>query len=568
MRASQYFITTTREAPADAELISHRLMLQAGMIRKVGAGIYNWLPLGLRVLKKVENIIRTVMESLPAVEVLMPVLQPADFWEQSGRWEAYGAELLRVKDRHQRDFCFGPTHEEIITALMQTELKSYKQLPKVFFQIQTKFRDEIRPRFGVMRAREFVMKDAYSFHDSSTSLEETYEKMHQAYCTIFETLGLRYRAVLADTGSIGGNYSHEFHVLADAGEDLIAYCPESDYAANREMATTGPDVASESVSIPFAEKIVIDTPDLTTIKAVADFTKTDEKQYIKAIVLKGKDSPVVLLLLRGDDTLNEIKAAKLPEVFQPLTFSSAEEIKENFDAPPGFIGPCGLKDIPIIIDTHIQNLINFTCGANQKDKHFCNVNWERDATYDRIADLRNVKAGDRSPDGAGFLALQRGIEIGHIFQLGQKYSAALGLNILNQNGKAIAPWMGCYGIGVSRIVAAAIEQSHDEKGIIWPKNMAPFFVIIIPVAYYQSNTVREATESLYQKLSETYEVLLDDRKERPGVLFADADLIGIPHRVVLSEKTLSQGFVEYKSRNTQESILLSTETLLEKLAGE
>lgn len=560
MRTKEYLLSTLRDTPADAELISHQLMLKAGLIRKLSSGLYTWLPLGLRVLKKIESIVRAEMNKTGALELLMPAVQPAELWEESGRWYDYGPELLRLKDRHTRDFCFGPTHEEVITHLMKQELQSYKQLPKTFYQIQTKFRDEIRPRFGVMRAREFLMKDAYSFHPDKTSLTQTYEKMYEAYSNIFRTLGLKYRAVLADTGNIGGSLSHEFHVLADAGEDIIAYCEESDYAANTEMASSLAPTQTQETLLPLTR---VHTPNKRTILQVCEHLKSSPEQSLKAVMVKGKEHPVVLLFLRGDHQLNEIKTAKLPEIATPLTFANEKEIIATLACEPGFIGPVGVKNIPIIVDRDAAVLQNFTCGANEKDHHYTNVNWGRDAQYDKTADLRTVMAGDRSPDDKGTLTLTHGIEVGHIFQLGTKYSESMQLSVLNSQGKAVMPLMGCYGIGISRIVAAAIEQYHDAHGIIWPLAIAPFQVVIIPIGYEKSIQVKQTTDDLYKTLqNKNIEVLLDDRNERPGVMFADMDLIGIPHRIVISDKTLAKGVVEYKRRSEPDAQLLPTQEIL------
>jgi len=553
MRTSEYFLSTLRDPPADAELISHQLMLRAGLIRKLSAGLYTWLPLGLKVLNNVQKVVKEEMEKTGALEMLMPAVQPAELWQESGRWQEYGAELLKIKDRHERDFCFGPTHEEVITHIMRHELQSYKQLPITFFQIQTKFRDEIRPRFGIMRAREFLMKDAYSFHVDDSSLEQTYNKMFYAYSNICERLGLQYRAVLADTGSIGGNQSHEFHVLADAGEDVIAYCPDSDYAANTEKATA---LQPEKPNEKYLDLTLVDTPTAKTIHTVCQQLKLPKEKSLKALIVKGKTHPVVLLLLRGDHELNEIKASKLEEISLPLTFASDAEITQYFHCEPGFIGPINIKDMPIIVDRDAAVLNNFVCGANQKDKHYTNANWDRDCHFTHVADLRQVVEGDLSPDGKGHLQLTRGVEVGHIFQLGTKYSEAMDFTVLDQHGKAKTPFMGCYGVGVSRIVAAAIEQRHDDRGIIWPEAMAPFDIAIVPIGYHKSAAVKKATDEMYQKMSELgLEVLLDDRQERPGVMFTDMDLIGIPKRIVIGEKNLANGQVEYK-RRTDDNVCL------------
>lgn len=545
MRTSQYFLNTVKETPADAEVISHQLMLRAGMIRKLAAGLYTWLPLGLRVLQKVSAIVREEMNAINAMEVLMPAVQPAELWQESQRWEKYGPELLRLKDRHQRDFCFGPTHEEVITDLVRREIRSYKQLPATFYQIQTKFRDEIRPRFGIMRAREFLMKDAYSFHADQVSLEQTYSAMYDAYARIFTRLGLTFRAVHADTGSIGGNMSHEFQVLADSGEDLIAYSDGSDYAANVELAAAL--ATTQELPAATAAMQTIATPGQYTIDALVKSLGIDIKKAVKTLLVVGKEHEMIALILRGDHELNTIKAEKLPQIAQPLQFASLEKIREIIGCNPGSIGPVGLN-IPIIIDR--DAFINdFICGANKDDQHFINVNWQRDLPLPEIADLRRVVAGDLSPDGKGKLQLTRGIEVGHIFQLGKKYSEAMDVTVLDENGKAITPTMGCYGIGISRIVAAAIEQHHDDNGIIWPITMAPFQIALIPMNLHKSYRVREVCDQLYQELQTAgFDVLYDDRKERAGVMFADMDLIGIPHRLVIGERGLDTGKIEYKAR--------------------
>lgn len=549
MRTTNFLLPTIREIPADAEIISHKLMLRSGMIRKNAAGIYTWLPLGLRVLQKVTNIIREEMNKSGALEVLMPAVTPAELWEESGRWNMYGDQLLKFKDRHKKDFCFGPTHEEVITDLVRFEVRSYKQLPLTLYQIQTKFRDEIRPRFGVMRAREFLMKDAYSFHLDKESLQKTYDLMYQTYNNIFTKLGLKFRAVLADSGNIGGNMSQEFHVLANSGEDLIAFSDASDYAANLEKA--------ESLLIPVAKqslltKELVATPTQHTIQEVCEFLKIDPKQTIKTLIVKGSETPWIALVLRGDHELNEIKVAKLPQIAAPLTFAHDKEIEEVVGCEAGFYGPVALK-MPIIADRDAVNVQNFVCGANITGKHFCNVNWERDLPKPEIADLRKVIEGDLSPDGKGKLHFARGIEVGHIFQLGSKYSEAMKANVLNAEGKAQTLIMGCYGIGVSRTVAAAIEQNNDERGIIWPEPIAPFQLAIVPISMHNSYRVRELAEKIYQELLNAgIEVLFDDRKERPGVIFADMDLIGIPHRIVISESGIDNNICEYKARNSND----------------
>ncbi len=552
MRTSRYLLSTLKETPADAEIISHQLMLRAGMIRRLASGLYTWLPLGLRVLRKVEKIVREEMDASGAQEVLMPAVQPAELWQESQRWEQYGPELLRLTDRHERSFCFGPTHEEIITDLIRREVRSYKQLPANFYQIQTKFRDEIRPRFGIMRAREFLMKDAYSFHLEQNSLQETYDVMYQTYCRIFDRLGLKYRAVLADTGNIGGSASHEFHVLADSGEDGIAYCSSSDYAANIELAPTLP--AKDERPAPTSTSLaMVSTPDQKTIDDVCQFLSVTPEQCIKTLLVKGANEGLVALILRGDHTLNIVKAAKQPEVAAPLTFANAEEVTQTINCGVGSIGPVGLN-IPIIVDYDAAYLADFVCGANQDGQHLVGVNWERDLPESKTADLRNVEAGDPSPDGKGKLSIARGIEVGHIFQLGEKYSQAMQATVLDDAGNSTVLTMGCYGIGVSRVVAAAIEQNHDKNGIIWPQAIAPFSVALLPMNMHKSQRVVDAVEKLYADLQAAgIDVLFDDRKERPGIMFADMELIGIPHRLVLGERSLDKGEVEYKGRRDEKS---------------
>lgn len=560
MRTSRFLLVTIKETPGDAEVISHQLMLRAGMIRKLAAGLYTWLPLGLRVLHKVENIIREEMNRAGAQEVLMPAIQPAELWQESGRWEQYGPELLRLQDRHQREFCFGPTHEEIITDLIRHEIRSYKQLPANFYQIQTKFRDEIRPRFGIMRAREFLMKDAYSFHLDQTSLEETYQEMFETYSKIFQRLGLNFRAVLADPGNIGGNRSHEFHVLADSGEDAITYSTSSDYAANIELAPALPSTASRPP--PSIDMAVVNTPAQHTIEEVSQFLKVPPAQCIKTLIVKAHHG-LVALVIRGDHTLNLVKAAKLPEVSLPVTFATAEEILQTIGCEIGSLGPVGLT-IPVILDHSVAQLADLVCGANKKGQHLVGVNWGRDLPLPQTADIRNVEIGDPSPDGHGVLAIARGIEVGHIFQLGQKYSQTMNAWVLDEAGKVVILTMGCYGIGVSRVVAAAIEQNYDEHGIIWPSAIAPFSIALLPMNMHKSQRLREAAEALYQRLVHAgIEVLFDDRKERPGAMFADMELIGIPHRLVLGEKGLDEGTVEYKGRRDQQAQIVPIEQVLE-----
>ena len=556
MRTTNFLLSTLKETPADAEIISHQLMLRAGMIRKVAAGIYNWLPVGLRVMRKVENVVREEMNKSGAQEVLMPAIQPAELWQQSGRWEMYGGELLRIQDRHNRDFCFGPTHEEVITSLISNEIRSYKQLPVNFYQIQTKFRDERRPRFGVMRAREFVMKDAYSFHLDQASLQETYNVMFQTYTNIFNRLGLGFRAVEADTGSIGGNASHEFHVLADSGEDAIAVCDKYDYAANVELAEALAIGGERPASSQEMERI--DTPGQRTIEAICDFLKAPIESTVKTLLVKGEEQTVIALVLRGDHELNELKAEKHPLVAAPLTWASDEEIQSAVGCAAGSIGTVGLE-MSVIADRSAANLADFICGANQDDVHLKGVNWGRDCPEPDVFDLRKVVEGDlcsRADDesDSSKLSITRGIEVGHIFQLGTKYSEAMNATCLDKNGKAAVMPMGCYGVGVSRIVAAAIEQNNDSRGIIWPDTIAPFKVVITPIGYHKSDQVKTLCDELYSKLdSQDIEVLLDDRNERPGIMFADADLIGIPHRVVVGDKSLNKGVVEYKNRRAESS---------------
>ncbi|ONF45373.1 proline--tRNA ligase [Marinobacter lutaoensis] len=551
MRASRYLIATLKETPADAEIISHQLMLRAGMIRKLAAGLYTWLPLGLRTLRKVERIVREEMDKSGAQEVLMPAVQPAELWQESGRWTQYGGELLRLNDRHGRDFCFGPTHEEVITDLIRNELKSYKELPANFYQIQTKFRDERRPRFGVMRAREFIMKDAYSFHLDAESLDETYQVMHRTYCNIFDRLGLDYRPVQADSGAIGGNASHEFHVLAASGEDAIAFSTESDYAANIEKAEAlAPAGERPAPTEPLRE---VATPEQKTIGDISDFLGVAPRRTVKTLVVRGEagtdgEAGLVALVLRGDHTLNTIKAEKLPGVAEPLTLATDEEIRNAIGCAPGSLGPVNLP-VPVIVDRSAAHLADFICGANRDGYHLTGVNWERDVPLARVEDLRNVVEGDPSPDGKGTLEIRRGIEVGHIFKLGKKYSEAMNATVLDEHGKSVVMEMGCYGIGVSRIVAASIEQNHDDRGIIWPDAIAPFEVAIVTLNAHKSAAVAEAGEKLYEQLRQAgFDVLLDDRNERPGVKFADMELIGIPHRLVVSDRGLAAGTLEYKGR--------------------
>ncbi len=563
MRMSRFLPATLKETPADAEIVSHQLMLRAGMVRQLAAGLYTWLPLGLRVLRRVERVVREEMERLAALEVAMPTVQPAELWQESGRWEQYGPELLRIKDRHDRSFCLGPTHEEIITDLARREIRSYRQLPLCFFQIQGKFRDEIRPRFGIMRAREFLMKDAYSFHLDDASLQETYDAMLAAYRRIFSRLGLEFRPVLADSGSIGGALSHEFHVLADAGEDLIACSDGSDYAANVELAAALPGDGERPQ--PGEEMSRVATPACRTIEEVAAFFEVGAERCLKTLFVVGEETAVVALCLRGDHQLNEIKAAKLPAVAEPLQMADSDAVLAAAGCREGSVGPVGLE-IPVYADHSALQMADFICGANEEGQHLRGVNWGRDLPEAEAADLRNVVAGDPSPDGQGSLYLRRGIEVGHIFQLGRKYSEALGATCLDEQGKAVTMTMGCYGIGVSRVVAAAIEQHHDDRGIVWPEALAPFTIGLLPMNMHKSQRLREAVDKLYQELTAAgFDCLLDDRRERPGAMFAHFDLIGIPHRLVLSEKGLDKGVIEYKARQQSDSCELPLDQLLQVL---
>lgn len=565
MRTTQFPILTLKETPADAEVISHRLMLRAGLIRKLAAGLYTWLPLGLRVLRKVEQIIREEMNRSGATEVLMPSVQPAELWQESGRWEQYGPELLRLQDRHERDFCYGPTHEEVITDLVRGEIRSYKQLPVNFYQIQTKFRDEIRPRFGVMRAREFIMKDAYSFHMDETSLQATYERMYATYSQIFSRLGLDFRAVQADTGAIGGQASHEFHVLAASGEDAIALSTVSDYAANVELAEALPPPGERPA--PTREMNIVDTPGQQTIEEVSQYLKVSPARCIKTLVVRGERDSLVALVLRGDHELNAVKAEKIEAVAAPLTFAGEAQVLKACACKPGSLGPVGL-DIPLVVDHAAAKLADFVCGANQEGKHLVGVNWERDLPAVKGVDIRNVIEGDPSSDGKGPLSIVRGIEVGHIFQLGTKYSEAMNATVLDEQGRAVTMTMGCYGIGVTRIVAAAIEQNHDQRGIIWPASIAPFQLALAPINRHKSQRLRAVADDLYQQLlAAGFEVLYDDRAVRPGVMFADLELIGIPHRVVISERGLDAGRVEYKGRTDEQSREVPLDELIGFLRG-
>ncbi len=550
MRVSQFFISTLKEAPAEAELISHKLMLRAGLIKRLGSGLYTWMPLGLRVLRKIENIVREEMNKSGAIEVLMPAIQPAELWQETGRWDVFGPQMLKIKDRHEHDFCFGPTHEEIITDIARKEIKSYRQLPLNFYQIQTKFRDEIRPRFGVMRAREFLMKDAYSFHTDADSLAQTYQLMYETYSRIFTRLGLKFRAVAADTGAIGGSGSHEFHVLADSGEDAIAFCPDSDYAANIELASAL--VSQQKRDEPTGAMQKISTPNKKTCAEVAEFLRIPLQQTIKTLAVKANNT-IYLLLLRGDHQLNELKVRKIPFLSEFQMASEADILQET-GTIPGYIGPVGLETC-VIADHAVITMTNFTCGANAEGFHLTHVNFERDLKIpDHVFDIRNVVAGDASPDGKGTLEICRGIEVGHIFQLRTKYSEIMKAGYLDESGQTRYMEMGCYGIGISRIVAAAIEQNHDDHGIIFPATMAPFQLVIVPIGLQKSSQVKDTVEKLYQQLTNAQiEVLLDDRDERPGVMFADMELMGIPHRIVIGERGLKQSVVEYQGRKDEAS---------------
>ncbi len=546
MRLSTCPINTLRDVPADAEVVSHQLMLRAGMIRRLAAGLYTWLPIGLRVLRKVEQIIREEMNRAGALEVLMPTMQPAELWVESGRWDQFGPELLRITDRHERPFCYGPTHEEVITDIARREVKSYRQLPVNFYQIQTKFRDEIRPRFGVMRAREFTMKDAYSFHLDEASLEEGYQAMYRAYTRIFERMHLKFRAVRADTGSIGGSASQEFHVLADSGEDAIAFSDGDDYAANLEMAEALAPVQPRGAPTATLRKVA--TPDTRTIEALTRLLGVPAERCLKTLFVEGTDGGAVALVVRGDHELNAVKAQKLPGVLAPLRMASPEQIAAATGAEAGYLGPVGLK-CKVYVDRAAAQVADFVCGANERETHLTGVNWGRDLPEGEIVDVRNVVAGDPSPTGKGTLHIARGIEVGHIFQLGRKYSEAMKATVLDEQGRSVVTFMGCYGIGVTRVVAAAIEQNHDERGIVWPEPIAPFAVSLIPINLQKSERVRATSERLYAELQEAgLEVLFDDRDARPGVKFADDELLGIPHRIVVGDKGLERGVLEYKRR--------------------
>lgn len=565
MRASQYLIATQKESPADAEIISHQLMLRAGMVRKVASGLYSWLPLGLRVFRKVENIVRQEMDKAGAMELLMPVVQPADLWQESGRWGQFGPELLRIHDRHDREFCLGPTHEEVITHLVRNEISSYKQLPANFYQIQTKFRDERRPRFGVMRTREFCMKDAYSFHSNSECLQQTYDLMYQTYSAIFERTGLVFRAVLADTGSIGGSHSHEFHVLADSGEDAIVFSTESDFAANIEKAEA--IMPSKTGTKASEQKQEVATPNAHSIDEVCKFLSIEPTQTVKTLIVSIEDDEgnqtLQGLVVRGDHELNEIKAQNALGLDTELCFATEQQIVDQLKCPVGSLGPVDLN-IPLIVDHSAAALTDFVCGANRDGYHFTGVNWGTDCTIETQADIRNVVAGDPSPDGKGVLEIKRGIEVGHIFQLGTKYSEAMNATILNEQGKEQAMTMGCYGIGVSRIVAAAIEQNHDENGIIWPAAIAPFQIALVPINMHKSDAVKQACEDLYSELTSAgYDVLfMDEKKARLGSMLADIELIGIPHRLVVGDRGLEDGKIEYRDRTQSENQHIQADQLM------
>jgi len=563
MRFTEFGLTTLKEIPAEAEIVSHQLMLRAGLIRRLASGLFTWMPLGLRVLRKVEQVVREEMDRAGALELIMPAVQPAELWQESGRWDQYGNLLLRMRDRHDREFCFGPTHEEVITDIARRELRSYRQLPINFYQIQTKFRDEIRPRFGVMRAREFIMKDAYSFHVDHASLEEDgYQVMHAAYTAIFERLGLKFRVVDADSGEIGGSRSQEFHVMADSGEDAIAWSDGDDFASNVETAPTLRPEGDPPAPAQELEKI--STPDIRTIDALTQMLKIEPEQTIKTLIVDGEDGPVALVI-RGDHELNAIKTEKLPGVASPLTMADKNTVQKVTGCEPGFAGPIGL-DVSIYYDHATSLMSDFVCGANEADMHITGVNFGRDIERPETVDIRNVVAGDPSPGGKGVLKIARGIEVGHIFQLGTKYSEAMSATVQDKDGKEIPMAMGCYGIGVTRIVGAAIEQNHDDKGIIWPEPLAPFDIVLIPINMQRSDNLREAAEALYAELqSMGLAVLFDDRDARPGVKFADAELIGIPHRVVISERSLANGELEYRHRRDVESRMMKRDAALEML---
>ncbi|RKR06303.1 prolyl-tRNA synthetase [Kushneria sinocarnis] len=563
MRASQLLLSTLKETPADAEIASHQLMLRAGLIRRLSSGLYTWLPLGLRTLHKVEQVIREEMDRAGAQEVLMPSIQPAELWQESGRWDQYGNLLLRIRDRHERDFCYGPTHEEVITDLVRNEIRSYRQLPSNFYQVQTKFRDETRPRFGVMRAREFIMKDAYSFDVDEAGMARSYQAMYDAYVRIFTRLGLDFRAVQADNGDIGGSGSHEFQVLAESGEDAVIFSTGSDYAANIEKAEAVP--REQERAAPVQQLRRVDTPDVRTIAALVEGFDLPIEKTIKTLVVHGAEGGLVALLVRGDHTLNEVKAEHLPEVATPLTMAGEAEIRAAVGAGPGSLGPIGIG-MPLVIDRSVAMMSDFGAGANTDDQHWFGINWERDLPLPKVADIRNVVEGDPSPDGQGTLAIARGIEVGHVFQLGTKYSEAMNATVLDENGRAVPLLMGCYGIGVTRVVAAAIEQHHDERGITWPAPLAPYQVALVPMNAHKSEAVRNEAERLYASLTEAgFEVLLDDRDERPGVRFADLELIGIPHRIVIGDRGLNNDELEYKGRRDDDVTMVPRADVVEML---
>lgn len=563
MRASQFHINTTRETPNDAEIISHQLMIRAGFIRRLGSGLYTWMPLGVRVLRKIETIVREEMNRAGAIELLMPSIQPADLWHETARWDKFGPELLRLKDRHDRDYCVGPTHEEVITDIARKEIKSYRQLPLNFYQIQTKFRDEVRPRFGVMRSREFIMKDAYSFNLTEESLHDSFDQMNTAYCNIFDRMGLAYRAVEADSGSIGGAKSREFHVLADSGEDAVVYATEGDYAANMEKAAVVSHTTRGAATAPMQ---TVSTPGVHTISELAEQLGIAESQCLKTLLVAGTEHPVVALVLRGDHQLNEIKAEHLPEVLAPLTMADAAQIKATVQCEAGSIGPVGLT-IPVIADTDAATMSDFVCGANVNGEHITGVNWARDLPEPVVRDIRNVVEGDPNPAGPGTLKIVRGIEVGHIFELGSTYSEPMNATVLDENGKPSTLFMGCYGVGVTRVAAAAIEQNNDEQGIIWPMAIAPFEAVVCPVNMVKSDAVKEAAEALYEELKAAgVDVLFDDRPLRPGAMFADMELIGIPHRFVISDKLLASGEVEYRGRRDSESSRIPRAEVLARIS--
>ena len=567
LRTTKILLATLKEIPADAEVISHKLMLRAGLIRRVSAGIYNWLPTGMRVLNKVRNIVREEMDRSGAQEVLLPGVQPAELWRESGRWVEYGPELLRLKDRHERNFCLGPTHEEVVTALLRNEVRSYRQLPLNLYQIQTKFRDEIRPRFGIIRGREFIMKDAYSFHINQASLQETYDIMYATYCAIFDRLGLEYRSVVADSGSIGGDTSHEFHVLAESGEDQIAFSSESGYAANLDLAQAA--LPTSSRPLPTQKMTRVQTPKLRTIADLVEQFNIPIRSTVKTLIVKASETcgyPVVALLIRGDHELNPIKAETLPQVACPLKMADGAQIRDVIGANPGSLGPVNLP-VPFIVDYSVAEMADFAAGANVNDYHFFGINWGRDVELGEVVDIRNVVEGDPSPDGKGQIMIARGVEVGHIFQLGKKYSKSMGATVLNENGQAVEMYMGCYGIGVTRVIAAAIEQNHDDRGIIWPASIAPWQIAIVPIGLHKSEQVKTRTELLYHQLTEAgFDTLLDDRNERPGIKFADMELIGIPHRIVISDRGVERGVVEYNYRNSGENIELALENIIPELS--